>query len=284
MTRDIIDINDFTILVETAFSKEVVRDACKFDEPVIAVAFYGSGNVNLEMKYPTGVRHFNYTKGLALSFFADEQVDCIHTVSKDTPLECVLIATATRNLQNLPNQEGELFSELLNKLVNPQDHYVEGPSFYMTPDMHRIVDSIFNLQYDGKAKMMFFRSQITALLSHFFGQLAMNHSKSMKQVDKSRLERAKEILSNNLENPPSLSELSKELGLNTTKLKKEFKEVFGLPVFKYLQNERLTTAHGLISTKEATVQEAAWHVGYDSLSSFSNAFAKKFGYRPSQIK
>ncbi len=284
MTRDIIDINDFTILVETAFSKEVVRDACKFDEPVIAVAFYGSGNVNLEMKYPTGTRHFNYTKGLALSFFADEQVDCIHTVSKDTPLECVLIATATRNLQNLPNQEGELFSELLEKLVNPQDHYVEGPSFYMTPDMHRIVNSIFNLQYEGKAKMMFFRSQITALLSHFFGQLALNHSKSMKQVDKSRLQRAKEILSNNLENPPSLSELSKELGLNTTKLKKEFKEVFGLPVFKYLQNERLTTAHGLISTKEATVQEAAWHVGYDSLSSFSNAFAKKFGYRPSQIK
>ena len=284
MTRDIIDINDFTILVETAFSKEVIRDACKFDEPVIAVAFYGSGNVDLEMKYPNGTRHFNYTKGLALSFFADEHVDCIHTVSKDTPLECVLIATATRNLQKLPNQEGELFAELLEQLVNPQDHYVEGPSFFMTPDMHRIVESIFNLQYDGKAKMMFFRSQITALLSHFFGQLAMNHAKAMQPADKSRLERAKEILSQNLENPPSLSELAKELGLNTTKLKKEFKEVFGLPVFKYLQNERLTIAHGLINTKEATVQEAAWHVGYDSLSSFSNAFAKKFGYRPSQIK
>ena len=284
MTRDIIDINDFTILVETAFSKEVVVDACKFDEPVIAVAFYGAGNVDLEMKYPTGNRHLNYTKGLALSFYADPEVECIHTVSKDTPLECVLIATATRNLQNLPNQEGELFTELLERLVHPKDHYVEGPSFFMTPEMHRIVDSIFNLKYEGKAKMMFFRSQITALLSHFFGQLAMNHAKTMQPVDKSRLERAKEILSENLENPPSLSELAKELGLNTTKLKKEFKEVFGLPVFKYLQNERLTTAHGLISSQEATVQEAAWHVGYDSLSSFSNAFAKKFGYRPSQIK
>nr|WP_242067849.1 AraC family transcriptional regulator [Cyclobacterium marinum] len=95
---------------------------------------------------------------------------------------------------------------------------------------------------------------------------------------------AKEILSNNLDNPPSLTELSKALGLNTTKLKKEFKEVFGIPVFKYLQHERLKTAHSLISKKQASVQEAAWHVGYDSLSSFSNAFAKKYGYRPSQIK
>ena len=284
MTRDIIDINDFTILVETAFSKEVIQDSCRFDEPVIAVAFYGAGDVALEMSYPTGSRHFNYTKGLALSFFADEQVDCIHTVSKDKPLECIVIATATRNLENLPNQEGELFSELLEKLVDPKDHYVEGPSFFMTPAMHQIVDSIINIQYQGKTKMMFFRSQITALLSHFFGQLAENHAKGINAVDKKRLIQAKEILSDNLDNPPSLTELSKQLGLNTTKLKKEFKEVFGLPVFKYLQNERLTTAHNLIRKKEATVQEAAWHVGYDSLSSFSNAFAKKFGYRPSQIK
>ncbi|WP_298758307.1 AraC family transcriptional regulator [uncultured Psychroserpens sp.] len=284
MTRDIIDINDFTILVETAFSKEVIKDSCKFDEPVIAIAFYGSGNVNLEMSYPNGKREFNYTKGLTLSFFADEHVDCIHTVSQNNPLECIVIATATRNLQNLPNQEGEIFSEFLDKLVNPKDHYVEGPSFYMTPEMHQIVDSLFNIEYEGKTKMMFFRSQITALLSHFFGQLALNHTQGFKSVDKKRLEMAKEILSNNLDNPPSLTELSKELGLNTTKLKKEFKEVFGLPVFKYLQNERLKTAHGLISKKQATVQEAAWHVGYDSLSSFSNAFAKRFGYRPSQIK
>lgn len=284
MTRDIIDINDFTILVETAISNKVIKDSCKFDEPVIAVAFYGSGNVDLEMSYPTGKREFNYTKGLALSFYADEHVDCIHTVSKDHPLECIVIATATRNLQNLPNQEGELFSELLYKLVNPKDHYVEGPSFFMTPEMHQVVDSLFNIEYEGKTKLMFFRSQITTLLSHFFGQLALNHAQGLKSVDKKRLEMAKEILSNNLDNPPSLTELSKELGLNTTKLKKEFKEVFGLPVFKYLQNERLKTAHGLISKKQATVQEAAWHVGYDSLSSFSNAFAKKFGYRPSQIK
>lgn len=284
MTRDVIDINDFTILVETAFSKAVVKDTCRFDEPVIAVAFYGAGNVDLEMRYPTGRRLFNYTKGLALSFFADQHVDCIHTVSKDNPLECIVIATATRNLQHLPNQEGDLFSELLDSLVNPKDHYVEGPSFYMTPEMHHIVDSLFNIKYQGKTKMMFFRSQITALLSHFFGQLALYETKEFKTADRQRLEKAKAILSSNLDNPPSLTELSQELGLNTTKLKKEFKEVFGLPVFKYLQNERLTTAHDLIRNKKATVQEAAWHVGYDSLSSFSNAFAKKFGYRPSQIK
>jgi len=284
MTRDIIDINDFTILVETGRSDIPSADSCFFDEPIIAVAFYGSGNVDLTVKYGKKEKDFNYTKGLALSFYADEEVEFIHTVSNLKPLECLVIATSTNIIDNLPNQEGELFGEMLNQLVNPKDHYVEGPSFIMTPEMQLIVDSLFNIKYEGKTKMMFFRSQITALLSHFFGQLASLKIEKIKTSEREKLNNAKDILLNNLDNPPSLNEISRQIGLNTFKLKKEFKEFFGVPVFKYLQNERLTLAHKMIRNQEATVQEAAWHVGYDSLSSFSNAFEKKFGYRPSQIK
>ena len=284
MTRDIIDINDFTVLVEEASSKEPTIDSCFFDEPIIAVAFYGSGNVNLSVKFKNKKKEFDHTKGLALSFYADEQVEFIHTVSASRPLQCIVIATAARNLEQLPNQEGELFGELLHQLVNPKDHYVEGPAFLMTPEMQDIVDQVFHINYKGKAKMMFFRSQMTSLLAHFFGQLSTMHDKPMPQIERDKLMLAQEILTSNLETPPSLTELSKEIGMNTYKLKKNFKEFFGVPVFKYLQNERLTLAHNMIRNQETTVQEAAWHVGYDSLSSFSNAFEKKFGYRPSQIK
>lgn len=284
MTRDIIDINDFTILIEEANVSKQTIDSCFFDEPVIAVAFYGSGNVDLNVHYGKKKKSFNYTKGLALSFYADEKVTFEHVVSSAKPLACVVIATTAKTLEKLPNQEGELFGEMLNELVNPSDHYVEGPSFIMTPEMLRIIDSLFNITYEGKTKIMFFRSQITALLSHFFGQLAVLKTTRINTPEREKLNLAKDILVNNLENPPSLSEISKQIGLNTFKLKKEFKELFGVPVFKYLQNERLTLAHKMISGQQSTVQEAAWHVGYDSLSSFSNAFEKKFGYRPSQIK
>tara|TARA_R110002051_G_scaffold92242_5_gene161956 strand:+ start:3937 stop:4791 length:855 start_codon:yes stop_codon:yes gene_type:complete len=284
MTRDIININDFTILVEEATTKDATIDSCFFDEALIAVAFYGSGNVNLTVKYGDKQKEFNHTKGLALSFYADEKVEFIHSVSASKPLKCLVIATSPNIIDHLPNHEGDLFGEMLNELVNPKDHYVEGPSFLMTPEMERIVDSIFSNNYTGKTKMMFFRSQITVLLSHFFGQLASLKTAKIKAPEREKLNQAKHILLDNIDNPPSLSEISKQIGLNTFKLKKGFKEFFGVPVFKYLQNERLTLAHKMIRNQDATVQEAAWHVGYDSLSSFSNAFEKKFGYRPSQIK
>ncbi|WP_116771455.1 helix-turn-helix transcriptional regulator [Maribacter litoralis] len=284
MTRDFIHINDFVILVEEADSLTKEVDSCYFDEPIVAIAFYGSGNVDLSVKYGSSHKDFTYTKGLALSFYADEKVEFEHTVSPRKSLKCLVVATALRNLEHLPNQEGEIFSELLGALVKPKDHYVEGPSFFMTPQMERIVDAFFSNSYIGKTKMMFYRSQITALLSHFFGQLALLPEKDSSANYRDQLNKVRDILLDNIEDPPSLSELSKEIGLNTTKLKKEFKAIFGVPVFKYLQNERLTSAHTLISEGQASVQEAAWQVGYDSLSSFSNAFAKKFGYRPSQIK
>ncbi|WP_299623790.1 AraC family transcriptional regulator [uncultured Tenacibaculum sp.] len=284
MNRDYIHINDFVILVEEANSTEIETDTCYFDEPVIAVAFYGAGNVDLSVKYGEDQKDFNYTKGLSLSFYADQNVEFEHTVSSNKSLKCIVVATKLSKLEQLPNEEGELFSDLLKELVNPKDHYVEGPSFYMTPEMENIVDGFFSNAFTGKTKMMFFRSQITALLSHFFGRLALKQEEASKPHHREQLNKARTILLENLDNPPSLSELSKAIGFNTTRLKKEFKAIFGVPVFKYLQNERLISAHKLISEKEATVQEAAWQVGYDSLSSFSNAFAKKFGYRPSQIK
>ena len=59
MTRDIIDINDFTILVEEANVSKQTIDSCFFDEPVIAVAFYGSGNVDLTVHYGKKKKAFN---------------------------------------------------------------------------------------------------------------------------------------------------------------------------------------------------------------------------------
>ena len=284
MTREIIDLQDYTILVEESQATEPTTNSCKFDEPIIAIAFYGEGNVELNVKYKGQQKKYFHTKGLVLSFYADEQVEFIHRVSSEKNLQCILIATAVRNLSKLPNQEGELFAEFLTQLTHPSESFVEGPRFFMTPDMARILDTVFRIQYQGKTKMMFFRSQMTALLAHYFGSISQMEKSSIKDTERKKLFEAKEILANSLESPPSLSDLSRQIGLNSFKLKKNFKELFGVPVFKYLQNERLHKAHELLRSQEFSVQEAAWHVGYDSLSSFSNAFAKKYGFRPSEVR
>ncbi len=283
MNREIIDINDYTILLEEASTDNNLIDSCFFDEPVIAVAFYGAGDVGLKVKFDKQIKEFHHTKGMVLSFYADSKVEFEHHVSKLKPLQCLVIATTIRNIDKLPNGEGQFLEQFLYQLIHPIDHYVEGPVFNMSPEMFQLVEQLFSNTYEGEIKMMFYKSHITALLSHYFGQLAKQQNLKLNSSQLEKIIQAQEILLANLDNPPSLTELASIIGINTNKLKIEFKAQFGVPVFKYLQNERLKKAYHIIKNEKKTIQEAAWAVGYDSLGSFSNAFEKKFGYRPSQV-
>ena len=58
-----------------------------------------------------------------------------------------------------------------------------------------------------------------------------------------------------MDSPPSLKELAKLIGLNTYKLKTGFKELFGIPVFKYLQGKRLEKAFELIENKNMPIRK-----------------------------
>ncbi len=63
-------------------------------------------------------------RGIALAFYANQEVEFHHTVRPETPQECIVIATAARHLDRLPDYEGELLEELL-QLLHPADPYVE---------------------------------------------------------------------------------------------------------------------------------------------------------------
>lgn len=286
MTRDIIEVNDFIVLIEQSVSKQTIVDTCKFDEEIIGLAFYGSGNVELCIQHGENKNLYHNTKGFAMSFFVNKEAEFVHTISPKKPLQSIVIVTALKNLAKLPKQEAEIFNSFLEEHVKPKDNYVEGPNFFMGHEMQNAVDKIFKTTYTGATRMMFLRSQVTELISHFFAYVSQvdEQTDSIKAQDREKLYQAKDIISENMEAPPSLKELSKLIGLNSYKLKKNFKELFGMPVYKYLQRERLIKAHQLLTTDNVSIQEAAWSVGYESISSFSTAFLKKYGFRPSEIK
>lgn len=287
MTRDIVEINDFIVLIEHSVAEKTIIERCGFDDEIIGFAFYGSGNVELNIHYGDQKRTFHNTKGIAMSFFVNEQAEFLHSIDYEKPLQCICIFATLKNINKLPILEAEIFTKHLAKLMEPTADFVEGPNFLMTNYMLQAVDKIFSTEYQGATRMMFLRSQVTELLAHFFGKISDSgdsYYEIIKKQDREKLYKAQEILTTRIDTPPSLNELSKLIGLNSFKLKKNFKELFGVPVYKYLQNERLIKAHDLLTKSDLNIQEAAWQVGYESLSSFSSAFQKKFGFRPSEIK
>jgi AraC family transcriptional activator of pyochelin receptor len=284
MISDILEINDYIILIEQSQSEKPTIEQCFLDGNVIGFAFYGSGDVELEIKHKNKTKIIHNTTGIAISFFGNNHVAFSHKISHKTPLQSITVFIKLKNLHKLPKQEQLIYKEKLSDLINPKADFVEGPWFFMTPDMRKAVEKIHKTQYTGISRLMFLRSQIVELIAHFFAVLETNRDTDLRQDEKAKLFMAKEIMAENLSTPPTLNELSKQIGLNSNKLKKNFKELFGLPVFKYLHEERLNKAYDLLHSGNMNVQEVSWYVGYESVSSFSNAFQSKFNMRPSELR
>ncbi len=109
------------------------------------------------------------------------------------------------------------------------------------------------------------------------GKRALKVSKS-GTID--RIHYAKTILLQNLNNPPSISVLAKQVKLNEYTLKRGFQQVFNTTIFRYLHNYRLEQAKQLFQTGEMGVAEVMDAVGFCDRHHFAAAFRKKYQVNP----
>ena len=157
-------------------------------------------------------------------------------------------------------------------------------------ELNTIINQIVSCPYKGSMKSFFLEGKSIELLILFLNQLSdslnveLIKENSLDLQDIRRMHRAKDILINNLAKPTKISDLAAEVGTNECYLKKQFKQVFGVSVFAYFQQARMEKARILLLNKALSVSEAARILGYSSISYFSIAFRKHFGYNPSQMK
>lgn len=93
---------------------------------------------------------------------------------------------------------------------------------------------------------------------------------------------ARDYLISDLTNPPTIDWLAKQVGLNHSKLKKGFKQIFGKSIYAYYLTERMNKAKQLLT--ENSVTETAIMLGYSNISHFSSAFRKQFGVLPKEMR
>jgi AraC-like DNA-binding protein len=132
---------------------------------------------------------------------------------------------------------------------------------------------------------MFLEVKAMELITHVLGQTVFTDSihKNFSRLhsdDIERIHKARDILICNMENPPSLFQLARHVGLNEKKLNLGFRQVFGTTVFDYLRTYRLEKAKQLLNEGKMNVTEVAFEVGYVHHCSFSRSFTRHFGISP----
>lgn len=107
---------------------------------------------------------------------------------------------------------------------------------------------------------------------------------AISERDRSLAERAREALLTQLEQPLTIFELARRIGVSDWKLKRVFKAVHGQTIHDFQRDQRLARALFLLREKKYNVSESAYAVGYNNLSHFSEIFQSKYGFKPSQLK
>lgn len=179
----------------------------------------------------------------------------------------------------------DLASAGLAHLVQPLGTiYYQGsgvPTIAMQTTVHQLLDCPFQ----GMSRKMYLESKVWELMALLLVQETAGCSAPplrLKADDIERIHQARQILLSRVENPPSLLDLARQVGLNDCTLKRGFREVFGTTAFGCLHEYRLEQARQLLANREMNVSEVAHSVGFRSASSLSRAFRKKYGVSPKQ--
>ncbi len=205
----------------------------------------------------------------------------VHWIASDIPLRFVLIQVAFSlahdelgiDLAGLMKRSGEIHKPLLR--VYSGNHVLES-----------LASQIVTCPLRGAMRQMYLAGKGFELIASALNPMLQQSESEELQLSSSDIKRvhaAYDRLINALDQPPSLAELGREVGLSTSKLTLGFRRAFGTTVFGILQENRLQQAHRLLTSGQMTVSEAAYRVGY-SPAHFATIFRQRFGVPPSKLR
>lgn len=111
-----------------------------------------------------------------------------------------------------------------------------------------------------------------------------DRTSQLMSEDVQAIHKAKDLISQRLDNPPTIYEMSKTLFINEQKLAAGFKELYHMTIGNYIKDLRLAKAANLLSTTDLSVDEISQVVGYSHASNLGKAFKSKYKRTPSQYR
>ncbi len=217
-------------------------------------AFYFQGQPPLTATRNTGEEHRFITIEFSPAFLAEhfhEQADNVH-----------------------PLVRAVLRGEARESVVVPPER--------LMVTLFQLVEGLRHCPVFTPAREMWFRSKALEIAAHLFfrpadGELLCTRT---QRLARERVERAKLILKDRMQNPPLLDELARMVNCSPFYLSRQFAQAGGMTMQQFLRQIRMERAAELLRTGKCNVTEAAFEVGYNSLSHFSGAFHETFGCCP----
>ncbi len=198
--------------------------------------------------------------------------------------------------------------EVLSSLITSEDMILKNPFYpkrstqpinfveklygrdnYIVPILAKLRAAIKNKNYSEQ----YFNEQLYFLLEGliFINRKLYNEIEKVCAVKKStrlevyrRLCIAKDYIESCYNEKITLASLAKAASMCEHHLLREFKKFYKLTPYQYLMEARLLNAKKLLMQRSKSVSEISTQAGFEYLSSFSEAFNRRFGLSPTAFR
>ena len=247
------------------------------DQEFIQFHFCSKGQMNFS--FNQGNYSFPLSDGNSMLLFNPQKTLPIDLeMAPQTWLVSILISVT--RFHSLFSSEADHISFLSPE--NSSKKYYDTLPF--TSSIAVVLSQILQAKVHDSMKELYFKGKVYELLSLYFNK---SEDPSLEQcpflVDEEnvqKIRRAKDIILERMTDPPSLENLSVEIGLSLKKLKEGFKQLYGDTVYSYLLDHKMEEARRMLDSQKFNVNEVGLKLGYSTASHFIAAFKKKYGTTP----
>ena len=156
-------------------------------------------------------------------------------------------------------------------------------------EYRRLMQEVVEVQDNNPMRLAIIQNRIMLLIERFFLRIYERKKNSyfnipLSKADIDRVMQVEAVLTRDIFEPaPTISQLARMVSISESKLKKDFKMIYGSPVYEYFQKVRMQAAKDKLLAGNHSVKEVAMELGYSNLSNFTIAFKKEFGLLPSKL-
>lgn len=162
---------------------------------------------------------------------------------------------------------------------------IKSPRFAL-PETNRIAQNLLQCPYDPGLRRLYFEIKMKDYLfqSLVLAQQAGKETNNLQQQEQEAVYLAHRIILSDITRHITIKDISGQVRLNEKKLKRGFKQVFGMGIYECLLQARMELARQLLLSTDKPIKEIASLCGFDYLTNFATAFRRYFGDTPGELR
>ncbi|MBO0320856.1 AraC family transcriptional regulator [Muricauda sp. CAU 1633] len=231
---------------------------------------------------------FNFNEGNYQLAVTEENSLLLYNTQKDLPLNLIVspnswllsVVMTIRKFHSLFSNEAD-YIPFLSEDNKEKKYYSQE---MVSPAIAVVLSQLMNYNLHPSIKKLYIKGKVYELISLYFNKTEeadLEQCPFLADEDNvRRIKMAKEIMISRMAEPPTLAELSTEIGLSLKKLKEGFKQIYGDSVYGFLFDYKMEYARKMLETGKHNVNEVGLKVGYSTASHFITSFKKKYGTTP----